>query len=138
MFTAMTFAQGHAYLNESFDGGDFPEGWRKSEVGKENWIISESANAGGEANELMFYFMPPLFNTTSRVITPALNLKDAKEVVVSFKHALDNQINPYTIGIATSLDTINWNVAWEQQYETSGRYEVFKLISTPDLGNEKV
>ena len=138
MFTAMTFAQGHAYLNESFDGGDFPEGWRKSEVGKENWIISESANAGGEANELMFYFMPPLFNTTSRVITPALNLKDAKEVVVSFKHALDNQINPYTIGIATSLDTINWNVAWEQQYETSGRYEVFELISTPDLGNENV
>ena len=138
MFTAMTFAQGHAYLNESFDGGDFPEGWRKSEVGKENWVISESANAGGEANELMFYFMPPLFNTTSRVITPALNLKDAKEVVVSFKHALDNQINPYTIGIATSLDTINWNVAWEQQYETSGRYEVFELISTPDLGNENV
>ena len=138
MFTAMTFAQGHAYLNESFDGGDFPEGWRKSEVGKVNWVISESANAGGEANELMFYFMPPLFNTTSRVITPALNLKDAKEVVVSFKHALDNQINPYTIGIATSLDTINWNVAWEQQYETSGRYEVFELISTPDLGNEKV
>ncbi len=138
MFTAMTFAQSHAYLNESFDGENFPEGWRCSDAGKENWVISQSANAGGEANELMFYFMPPLFNTTTRIMTPALNLKDAKEVVVSFKHALDNQINPYTIGIATSLDTINWDVAWEQQYEASGRYEVFELISTPDLGNENV
>ena len=138
MLTAMTFGQSHAYLNESFDGENFPEGWRKSEIGKENWVMSKSANAGGEANELMFNFMPPLFNSTSRIITPALNLKDAKEVVVSFKHALDSQINAYTLGIATSLDTINWNVAWQQQYEASGRYEVFELISTPDLGNERV
>jgi hypothetical protein len=138
MLTAMTFGQSHAYLNESFDGENFPEGWRKSEIGKENWVMSKSANAGGEANELMFNFMPPLFNSTSRIITPALNLKDAKEVVVSFKHALDSQINAYTLGIATSLDTINWNVAWEQQYETSGKYEVFELVSTPDLGKENV
>ena len=138
MLTAMTFAQSHAYLNESFDGETFPEEWTRLLVGKDNWVISKSANAGGEANELMFYFMPPLFNETSRIVTPALNMKDVNEVVVSFKHALDNQINSYTLGIATSLDTINWNVAWEQQYEASGRYEVFELISTPDLGNERV
>ena len=138
MLTAMAFAQSHAYLNESFDGENFPEEWTRLSVGKDNWVISNSANAGGEANELMFYFMPPLFNETSRIVTPALNMKDANEVVVSFKHALDNQINSYTLGIATSLDTINWNVAWEQQYEASGRYEVFELISTPDLGNDNV
>ena len=138
LFTAMAFSQGHAYLNESFDKGGFPEGWSKSAIGKENWKISGTNMAGGEANELQFFYMPPLFNQTSRVITPALNLKDTQKVVVNFKHYLDNQINPYTIGIATSLDTINWNVAWEQQYEASGQYEVFELISTPDIGKENV
>ena len=134
----MAFSQSHAYLNESFDNGGFPEGWSRSAVGKDNWKISNSDYAGGEANELQFYFMPPLYNETSRVITPALNVKDAKKVVISFKHCLDSQINAYTLGIATSLDTINWNVAWEQQYETSGKYEVFEIVNTPDLGNEKV
>ncbi len=138
LLSAMAFAQSHAFLNESFDGGSFPEDWTRLTVGKDNWTISSTNNAGGEANELMFYFMPPIYNNTSRIVTPALNMKDVNEVVVSFKHYLDNQINAYTLGIATSLDTINWNVAWEQQYEVSGRYEVFELISTPDFGNENV
>ncbi len=138
VLSAMAFAQSHAYLNESFDSENFPEDWTRLSVGKDNWTISNTNRAGGDANELMFYFMPPLFNETSRIVTPALNMKDAKEVVVSFKHCLDNQINAYTLGIATSLDTINWNVAWEQQYEVSGNYEVFELISTPDLGKENV
>ena len=138
MLTSMAFAQSHVYLYEGFDSDKFPEGWSTSAAGKDNWVISKSANAGGEANEMQFAFMPPLFNATSRLITPALNVKDASEVVVSFKHCLDSQINTYTLGIATSLDTVNWNVAWEQQYETSDRYEVFEIVSTPDLGNERV
>ena len=134
----MAFAQSHAFLNESFDSDEWPEGWTTSVVGKENWSISNSNKAGGEPNELKFYFMPPIFLETTRVITPALNMKNVSEVVVSFKHYLDNQINSYTIGIATSLDTINWNIGWEAQYETSGYYEVYELINTPDLDNENV
>ena len=138
LLSAMTFSQSHAYLNESFDSDLFPEGWALTASGEDNWSISKTNKAGGQPNELKFYFMPPLFNATSRVITPALNVTDANKVVVSFKHCLDSQVNAYTIGIATSLDTINWNVAWEQQYETSGKYEVFELVSTPDLGKENV
>ena len=141
MLTAMTFAQGHAFLNESFDSAEWPEGWTISEVGKDNWSISESNKAGGEANELKFYFLPPVVFETTRVITPALNLNGTNEVIVSFRHTLENQIDPfapYKIGIATSLDTINWNVGWEGEYLNNGHYEVYELISTPDLGNERV
>ena len=141
MLTAMTFAQGHAFLNESFDSAEWPEGWTISEIGKDNWSISESNKAGGEANELKFYFLPPVVFETTRVITPALNLNGTNEVVVSFRHTLENQIDPfapYKIGIATSLDTINWNVGWEGEYLNNGHYEVYELISTPDLGNERV
>ena len=141
VFSVMAFSQGHAYLIESFDDNGWPEGWTVSEVGKDNWSISKTNKAGGEANELKFYFLPPVLFETTRVTMPALNIKGATELVVSFKHALENQIDPYTpykIGIATSLDTLTWNVAWEGEYINNGRYEVYELISTPDLGNEKV
>ena len=141
VFSVMGFSQGHAFLNETFDSAEWPEGWTISEVGKDNWSISNSNKAGGEPNELKFYFLPPVLFETTRVITPALNLKGTTEVVVSFQHTLENQIDPYTpytIGIATSLDTLTWNVAWEGEYINNGHYEVYELISTPDLGNEKV
>ena len=141
VFSVMGFSQGHAFLNESFDSAEWPEGWTISAVGKDNWSISKSNKAGGEPNELKFYFLPPVLFETTRVTTPALNLKGTTEVVVSFQHTLENQIDPYTpykIGIATSLDTLTWNVAWEGEYLNNGHYEVYELISTPDLGNEKV
>ena len=141
VFSVMGFSQGHAFLNESFDSAEWPEGWKVSEVGKDNWSISKSNKAGGEANELKFYFLPPVLFETTRVITPALKLNGATEVVVSFQHTLENQIDPYTpykIGIATSLDTLTWNVGWEGEYINNGHYEVYELISTPDLGNERV
>ena len=141
VFSAMAFSQGHAYLNESFDGDSWPEGWTVSEVGKDNWSISKTNKAGGDANELKFYFMPPVLFETSRVTMPAVNLKGAEKVVVSFKHYLENQIDPfspYIIGIATSVDTINWNVGWEAEYMETGNYEVFEFISTPDMGKENV
>ena len=104
VFSVMAFSQGHAYLIESFDDNGWPEGWTVSEVGKDNWSISKTNKAGGEANELKFYFLPPVLFETTRVTMPALNIKGATELVVSFKHALENQIDPYTpykIGIAT-------------------------------------
>ena len=141
VFSVMAFSQGHAYLSESFDDNSWPEGWKVSEVGKDNWSISKTNKAGGEANELKFYFMPPVLFETSRVTMPAVNLKGAEKVVVSFKHYLENQIDPfspYIIGIATSVDTINWNVGWEAEYMETGHYEVFEFISTPDMGKENV
>ena len=144
LLTAVTFAQSHAYLNETFDGDKLPEGWSISEVGADNWEISASNHAGGEPNELYLNFFPPLFMETTRVITPAIDLGSINEVVVSFKHCLNNNIDaeiqetPYTIGIATSTDKENWNIGWSEEYKVSGVYNIFELISTPDLGKGEV
>ena len=144
LFSVMAFAQSHIYLGESFDDNNLPEGWTLSEVGSENWSISASNHAGGEPNELYLNFFPPLFMETTRVITPAVNLGSTDEVIVSFKHCLNNNIDaeiqetPYVIGIATSTDKENWNVAWSEEYKASGVYNIFEVISTPDLGKGEV
>lgn len=142
--SAVAFSQSHAYLSESFDGDNIPEGWTISETGKDNWEISASNHAGGKPNELILNNFPPIFNETTRVISPAVDLSGVDEVVLSFRHCLNNNIDaeiqqtPYVIGIATSSDGTTWNVAWSEEYKESGVYEIFEFVSTPDLGKDNV
>ena len=124
-------------MNETFDSESLPEGWTTSEGAEENWIISQTNNAGGSANELQLSWWPVIYGS-SRVMTAPVNLSGINEVVVSFSHYLDNQINEYTLSIATSTDGNDWNTAWSQTYGETGLYEVEQLISTPDMGNENV
>ena len=132
------FAQSRGIiLNETFDSASLPEGWTTSEGAEENWIISQTNNAGGSANELQLSWWPVIYGS-SRVMTAPVNLSGINEVVVSFSHYLDNQINEYTLSIATSTDGNDWNTAWSQTYGETGLYEVEQLISTPDMGNENV
>ncbi|MBQ2906756.1 MAG: T9SS type A sorting domain-containing protein [Bacteroidales bacterium] len=132
------FAQSRGIiLNETFDSASLPEGWATSEGAEENWIISQTNNAGGSANELQLSWWPVIYGS-SRVITAPVNLSGINKVVVSFSHYLDNQINEYTLSIATSTDGNDWNTAWSQTYGETGLYEVEQLISTPDMGNENV
>ena len=132
------FAQSRGIiLNETFDSASLPEGWTTSEGAEENWIISQTNNAGGSANELQLSWWPVIYGS-SRVMTAPVNLSGINKVVVSFSHYLDNQINEYTLSIATSTDGNDWNTAWSQTYGETGLYEVEQLISTPDMGNENV
>ena len=139
LFSTMMFAQNRAILlNETFDSSSLPEGWTTSETGAENWVISQTNIAGGSANELTLTWWP-ILTGLSRVITNPIDLSDVNEVVVNFKHYLDNQINEYTLGIATSSDNGNtWNVGWSETFGTTGSYEVYQLISTPDMGKDNV
>ena len=139
LFSTMMFAQNRAILlNETFDSTSLPEGWTTSETGAENWTISQTNIAGGSANELTLTWWP-ILTGLSRVITNPIDLSDIDEVVVSLKHYLDNQINEYTLGIATSSDNGNtWNVGWSETFGTTGSYEVYQLISTPDMGKDNV
>ena len=139
LFSTMMFAQNRAILlNETFDSSSLPEGWTTSETGAENWTISQTNIAGGSANELALTWWP-ILTGLSRVITNPIDLSDVNEVVVNFKHYLDNQINEYTLGIATSSDNGNtWNVGWSETFGTTGSYEVYQLISTPDMGKDNV
>ena len=137
LLSVTAFSQSNILLQETFDS-EWPAGWTTSTVGAENWIISATDKAGGDPNEMQLTFMPIIFNGTTRLITPAINLSGIDEVVLSFRHCLDNQINTYTLGIATSTDGENWNTAWSEVYGDSGVFEVYELISTSDFGSENV
>ena len=126
------------FINEHFDGTSIPEGWSAAELGLSNWRISETQNAGGNANELLLYWSPQ-FNGTSRMVMPAIDLTGVSSVVVGFKHALDNFQGSHTLGIATSSDGgTTWNVGWQQSYGSDGVWSVVQNITTPDMGQNNV
>ena len=125
-------------LSESFDGSNIPSGWTIAGMGINNWSISETRNAGGEKNELMLQHNPT-FIGTSRFVSPAIDLTGKSNVVVSFKHYLDNYAGSHTIGIATTSDGgATWNDAWSETYNTDGRHEVREIIETSDIGQANV
>ena len=138
LLSVTMFAQNRASLiNETFDGSTLPSGWSIDGSGMNNWEVSTSCKAGGEANEMLLYWSPE-FNGISRLVAPAVNLSNAESVVVSFKHYFDNYNGTSAIGIATSSDGTTWNQAWQQNYSTSGQYSVSQIISTEDMGKDKV
>ena len=139
LFATATMAQNRAVIfSESFDGTGMPEGWSTAGSGTGNWYITASSNAGGSPNEALLYW-DPVFNGTSRLVTPAIDLTGLTSVVVNFKHALNNFDSSHTLGVATSSDDgVTWNVGWSQMYGSSARFEVFKEITTADIGNPSV
>ncbi len=125
-------------LSESFDGSSIPSGWSIADMGQNNWSISETRNAGGEKNELMLQHNPT-FIGTSRFVSPAIDLTGKSNVVVSFKHYLDNYSGSHTLGIATTSDGgATWNDAWSETYNADGKYEVRQLVETSDIGQASV
>lgn len=125
-------------LSESFDGSSIPSGWSIAGMGQNNWSISETRNAGGEKNELMLQHNPT-FIGTSRFVSPAIDLTGKSNVVVSFKHYLDNYSGSHTLGIATTSDGgTTWNDAWSETYNADGKYEVRQLVETSDIGQANV
>ena len=133
----MGFSQERSMIiSETFD--TMPEGWLVYGGGGSNWKISQTNKAGGECNELMFYFDPSVIGT-SRFASRSKSLKNVESVAVSFKHYLDNFSGSSTIGIATSSDSgMTWNVAWSQSYSQTGQYVVNEVVSTPDMGKPNV
>jgi len=139
LMSVSVFAQTRAtFINEHFNGSSAPDGWHVVGAGTSNWGISATQNAGGEPNELVLVWSPQ-FNGTSRMVMPAVDLTGVSNVVVSFKHALDNYSGAHTIGIATSSDGgTTWNEGWSQSYSSSNVWTVTQNISTADMGNSDV
>ena len=125
-------------LSESFNGNNIPSWWTIAGMGQNNWSISDTRNAGGEKNELMLQHNPT-FIGTSRFVSPAIDLTGKSNVVVSFKHYLDNYSGSHTLGIATTSDGgATWNDAWSETYNADGRHEVRQMVETPDIGQANV
>ena len=128
-------------LQESFDGKSLPSGWSVFGGGNKNWSVTATDRAGGTPNELDF-FWDPIFNGTSRLAMPAMDLTGISSVAISFKHYFDYY--PYyngvcTIGVATSSDNgATWHTGWSQDYNEVGKYVVNEVIETEDMGKENV
>ena len=133
--TAM-MAQNRAVLfEESFDGASIPEGWTVAGLGQNNWDISGTDNAGGQANELHLNWSPQ-FNGLSRFVSPVIDLTGHSSIVITFKHYLDNYSGSHTLGIATTSDGgTTWNQGWSQAYSADGSYVVTQEITTEDVGS---
>ena len=142
LLSVSMFAQNRGtLLQESFDGKSLPSGWSVFGGGNKNWSVTATDRAGGTPNELDF-FWDPIFNGTSRLAMPAMDLTGISSVAISFKHYLDYY--PYyggvcTIGVATSSDNgATWNTGWSKVYNETGRYAVNEVIETEDMGKENV
>lgn len=139
LLSVSAFAQNRGtLLSESFDGSEIPLGWTVKGGGVKNWEISTTNFAGGQPNELQL-FWDPLFNGTTRMTTPSLDLTGISSIVVSFKHYLNFFSNTCILGIATTSDNgETWNTAWTKEYTATGQHVLDVVITTPDMGNPDV
>lgn len=133
------FAQSRAILlRETFDSNSLPEGWTTSDTGADNWVVSETNKAGGEANELKLNATPSAVGIT-RIITEAVDLTGLSSVVISFRHYFDKKGAGGSIGIATSSNNgTTWSQAWTKTYSETSQYSVVESVSTPDMGKNNV
>ena len=138
--TAMYAQSRTVLLNETFDSMTMPEGWSIIGDGIENWHMSETNNAGGEACEIYLHYHPIFYFGQSRLTTPPIDLTGISSVTVSFKHYFDNFSTwVSSLGIATSSDNGNtWNTAWTQEYSTDGQYSINQVVATDDMGKDNV
>ncbi|MBO7287129.1 MAG: T9SS type A sorting domain-containing protein [Bacteroidales bacterium] len=137
--SAAVFSQNRSIiLRETFDSMQLPTGWTTSDNSTENWTISATNRAGGEANELKFNNEPKAIGV-SRIITTPVDLTGLSSIVVSFRHFFEKKSASAMIGIATSANNgQTWNSVWTQTYSETGQYNVIKSISTPDMGKANV
>ncbi len=139
LISTSIFAQKRSVLlRETFDALSAPLGWTTSENAADNWAISTTNKAGGEANELKFNSTPQAVGV-SRIITTPVDLTGLSTVTVSFRHFFDKKTMSALIGIATSSNNgQTWSAAWSQSYSEGGQYTVIKSVKTPDMGKNNV
>ncbi|MBR5147331.1 MAG: T9SS type A sorting domain-containing protein [Bacteroidales bacterium] len=141
LFSTTIFAQ---LIDERFDSAELPEGWSIMGDAEKNWSISNTNNAGGEANEARLFWSPQ-FSGVTRLVTKAVDLTDVEGVYINFSHYFENYDQNYKakLGIATSSDNgATWNEGWTQEYNIpsslAGIYHVEERMVTADMGKENV
>ena len=113
LFMALTPAIfGQTFFWESFDAGQMPPaGWTLNGLPAQ-WSIGNSNNAGGVIPEGKFTYTSQ--NTTTRLISPMVNLTGLTTVKLSFKFYYDYYGNPAPkIGVATRSHSGAWTSVWE-------------------------
>ena len=101
-------------FSESFDAATFPTGWTTvNGAASANWIISNSNNAGGTANEAMLDWTTGSHNSTWRLNSPLIDITGQTNLHLGFSHYFDvfTTTSPptnITIFVETSTDNTNW------------------------------
>lgn len=105
----LTFSQ--TFINENFSGSTWPPaGWGFDGLPNQ-WSRSATENAGGSAPEAKFTYIQQ--NTTSRIVSPAIDLTGVNDVALTFKYFYDWYANGVSIGVATRFGTGAWEIAWQ-------------------------
>ncbi|MGE5382093.1 MAG: Omp28-related outer membrane protein [Omnitrophica WOR_2 bacterium] len=110
LFTCLSYGQ--VYLFEDFGSGTWPPtGWTVLGVPAQ-WSNSASNTAGGTAPEAKFTYVQQ--NTTSRLVSPLVDLTGVDNVTLTFKHYYDWYATGPKIGVAYRFGTGGtWTSAWE-------------------------
>lgn len=135
LISSLTFGQ--TFLMESFDGGQMPPtGWSLNGIPAQ-WSISNTNNAGGNAPEAKFTYVNQ--NTTTRLISPMLDLTGLTSVKLSFRYFYDWYSNPAPkIGAATRSHNGTWNTVWEKTPTgNSGPIQIDVVINNTDVGQSE-
>jgi hypothetical protein len=124
---------GTIFYQENFTGlTQIPEGWyidfdvssTNEGAGYNNWSVSSSSNAGGQAPELRFNWQPVFSSGYSRMITNTIAIDGATELELFFRQRLSN-FTPYTnemVYVEISTDGAEtWTEIWSKVFnETYG------------------
>jgi hypothetical protein len=131
---SFTFGQ-VIYLSEDFSSNVMPpEGWTIDNL-QSQWTVQNSNNAGGSAPEARFKYKQTI--TTSRFISPEIDLTGVASVVLNFKHYLDDYSGSgYKIGVATRAGAKGeWHKIWElAPNDNIGPENKLMTIDNEDVG----
>jgi hypothetical protein len=108
-FSGFTFGQ--TYRREDFSSNQMPpSGWSIDNLANQ-WSINSGNNAGGIAPEGMFSWVSGI--STSRLISPEIDLSGLDAISFQFSHFLDDfSGSGYTLGLATRSGGGDWNTVW--------------------------
>ncbi|MTE28060.1 CUB domain-containing protein [Winogradskyella ouciana] len=100
--------------SESFDGATFPAGWTIANgAASADWIISNTTNAGGTANEAMLDWTSGSDISTWTLASPAITITGYTNLQLSFNHDLWQFGTNFSIFLETSL---TGGAPWTTQY----------------------
>ncbi len=116
-------------LTENFATATLPGCWTKQISGTgavDKWTVSNTANAGGTAYEMMSIYQSVNPGIT-RLVTPPMNTTGLTQLTLSFKHFL----NAYAVGCTLRVQSSTNGTAWTN--------EAWSIISTAtDVGPETI
>lgn len=131
LIVQLSFAQ--TFLYEDFSSNVFPPNGFTIDGFPNQWSRSSTDNAGGSAPEAKFTYIQT--NSTSRIVSPSIDLTGYDEVTLNFRHYYDFYANGTTIGLATRIDGGEWQVAW-QVSPTGNMGPALQTVVLTDVGED--